>query len=152
MSWDRLSPTAQDCLTRHGFANANAVLAAGKLTLTRVAAIPRSVLAEIEAAFGIAGLASPADVERARQGRGPELSSTDGDGKGAKPWRRQSLDESEQVTCWRCEQEIGIATSAVIEVTLAPRRAPNGKKVGGTKVWACVFCMSRGKMTELIKT
>lgn len=68
----------------------------------------------------------------------------------AVPWRRQSLAESEQVTCWQCKKDIGIATSAVIEVTVAPRRTPRNTKAGGTKQWACAHCLARGKVTKLI--
>ncbi len=65
--------------------------------------------------------------------------------------RRLSLTQDEQTTCWRCEKEIGVATSTVIEVTQAPRRSPKGKKRKGTKQWACAYCMTRGKLTILIR-
>jgi hypothetical protein len=65
--------------------------------------------------------------------------------------RRLALDEDEQITCWQCEKDIGVASSAVVEVTVAPRRTPTGKKAGGTKQWACAYCLARGKMTVLIE-
>lgn len=68
----------------------------------------------------------------------------------SKAWRRTALDQAEQVTCWQCEKDTGIATSMVTEVTLAPRRSPAGKKVGGTKAFVCTYCLSRGKVTNLI--
>jgi hypothetical protein len=40
--------------------------------------------------------------------------------------RRRALDQNEQITCWRCENEIGIATSMAVRVILAPRRTPTG--------------------------
>lgn len=80
-----------------------------------------------------------------------DLPSIPGEGSGPKPWRRRSLADPEQVTCWRCEREIGVATSAVVKVVIAPLRAPGGKKTGGTEVWVCAYCLSRGVITELIK-
>lgn len=70
--------------------------------------------------------------------------------KPRKGYRRTGLDQDEQVTCWQCELDTGIATSMVTEVTLAPRRSPAGKKVGGTKAWVCAYCIARGKVTQLI--
>ena len=67
-----------------------------------------------------------------------------------KSYRRTGLDQDEQVTCWQCELDTGIATSMVTEVTLAPRRSPTGKKVGGTKAWVCAYCMARGKVVKLM--
>jgi hypothetical protein len=67
-----------------------------------------------------------------------------------KAWRRTALDQAEQVVCWQCEKDTGVATSMVTEVTLAPRRSPAGKKVGGTKAWVCAYCLARGKVTKLI--
>lgn len=67
-----------------------------------------------------------------------------------KGYRRTGLDEAEQVTCWQCELDTGVATSMVTEVTLAPRRSPTGKKVGGTKAQVCTYCLARGKVTRLI--
>lgn len=64
--------------------------------------------------------------------------------------RRTALDQDEQVTCPQCLADTGVETSMVTEVTLAPRRSPAGKKVGGTKAWVCAYCMSRGKLTRLI--
>lgn len=81
------------------------------------------------------------------------LSTVDG-GKpdDAKPraWRRTSLDDAEQVVCWQCKADTGVETSATVEVTLAPRRRPDGKKTGGTKIQACAHCLARGKVTKLI--
>ena len=67
-----------------------------------------------------------------------------------KAWRRRRLKDSEQVTCWQCKADIGIETSAVVKVTIAARRK-DLKKVGGKSVWACAFCLGRGKLTQLIK-
>ncbi len=67
----------------------------------------------------------------------------EGGGSGPKPWRRRSLNECEQITCYKCNG------SATVEVTLAPRRAPGGKPVGGTKILACAFCLARGELVEL---
>ena len=36
--------------------------------------------------------------------------------------RRRALDHNEQITCWRCENDIGIATSMAVRVILAARR------------------------------
>lgn len=70
--------------------------------------------------------------------------------KPRKGYRRTALGQDEQVVCWQCERDVGIATSAVVEVTVAPRRSPAGKKVGGTKQWVCVHCLARGVVTSLI--
>lgn len=67
-----------------------------------------------------------------------------------KGYRRTGLQQPEQVYCWQCENDTGIATSMVTEVTVAPRRSPTGKKVGGNKAWICTYCMGRGKITRLI--
>ncbi|MEJ8571252.1 hypothetical protein [Microbaculum marinum] len=73
-----------------------------------------------------------------------------GDGTGPKPWRRRALDETEQITCARCEKVRGVASSAVVPVTLGPRRSPAGKKVGGRKIWACAICLATdGEVVEL---
>ena len=81
----------------------------------------------------------------------PPLRAIPGSGSGRKPWSRTGLDQSEQVTCWKCEVLRGVATSAVVKVTIAPRRAPTGRKTGGTDVWACAYCLARGEITELIR-
>lgn len=65
--------------------------------------------------------------------------------------RRTGLDQSEQVTCWRCHTDTGVETSAVVSVVIAPRRKPDGTKTGGTKAWACAFCLARGHITELLR-
>jgi hypothetical protein len=75
----------------------------------------------------------------------------DGDGGGPRPWRRRSLEESEQITCSACELAIGVASSATVEVRLAPRRAPDGKIVGGTRIVACALCLARGVITEFAR-
>lgn len=68
-----------------------------------------------------------------------------------KPYRRKALDQPEQVTCHECETDTGVATSAVIELTAAPLRTADGRKVGGTKQWICPYCLARGKVTFLIR-
>lgn len=65
-------------------------------------------------------------------------------------WRRKSMEGAEQVTCYQCLHDIGVETSAVVEMTTAPRRKPDGKKAGGTKQWICAYCLARGKITKLI--
>jgi hypothetical protein len=57
--------------------------------------------------------------------------------------------ELEQITCWRCENETGIATSMAVRVILAPRRTPLGRLVPGTEGWICAYCLKRGKVTSL---
>jgi hypothetical protein len=37
--------------------------------------------------------------------------------------RRRALDQNEQITCWRCENDIGIPTSMAVRVILAARRS-----------------------------
>jgi hypothetical protein len=80
------------------------------------------------------------------------LTSIEGDRTAEKPraGRRTALDQDEQVTCWKCAQDIGIETSAVVEVTVAPRRTPRNTKTGGTKQWVCAHCLARGEITQLI--
>lgn len=67
-----------------------------------------------------------------------------------RPYRRKSLDQPEQVVCQVCVKDIGIETSATVEMTLAPLRTPDGRKAGGTKTHVCAYCLSRGKITKLI--
>lgn len=69
--------------------------------------------------------------------------------KRRKPYRRRVLGEPEQVTCHVCEADTGVATSAVIEMTLSPLRTPDGRKVGGKKAYVCPYCLIRGKLTQL---
>jgi hypothetical protein len=38
--------------------------------------------------------------------------------------RRRALHHNEQITCWCCENEIGIATRMAVRVMLAPLQAP----------------------------
>jgi hypothetical protein len=65
--------------------------------------------------------------------------------------RRRALDHNEQITCWRCEIDIGIATSMAVRVMLAPLRTPLGRLVPGTDGWICAYCLTRGKVTSLSK-
>ena len=80
------------------------------------------------------------------------LSLLDGDRPADKPraGRRTALDQDEQVTCPQCLADTGVETSGMVEVTVAPRRSPAGKKTGGTKQWVCAHCLARGKVTKLI--
>lgn len=80
-----------------------------------------------------------------------DLKSIEGHGHGPKPHRRRALDESEQVSCWKCVADTGVATSTVVRVRIAPRRRPDGRIVGGRDAWACAHCLSRGIVTELVK-
>lgn len=68
-----------------------------------------------------------------------------------KPYRRRVLGEPEQVTCYVCEADTGVGTSAVIEMTVAPLRTADGRKAGGSKAWICPYCLARGKVTRLIR-
>ena len=65
--------------------------------------------------------------------------------------RRRALDQNEQITCWRCENDTGIATSMAVRVMLAPRRTPRGRLVPGTEGWICAYCLARGQITSLTK-
>lgn len=80
------------------------------------------------------------------------LSILDGDRPADKPraGKRHGIAEDEQVTCWQCLKDVGIETSMVSEVTIAPRRSPEGKKIGGSKAYVCTYCLGRGKVTKLI--
>lgn len=69
----------------------------------------------------------------------------DGGGKNIIRPKRRSLDEAQQIVCHKCNG------SAVIDITLAPRRKPNGKVTGGTKIKACAFCHAKGEIVELAK-
>lgn len=68
-----------------------------------------------------------------------------GGGKNIIRPKRKSLEESQQIVCHKCNG------SAVIDITLAPRRKPNGKMIGGTKIKACAFCHAMGEIVELAK-
>ena len=63
--------------------------------------------------------------------------------------RRRAIDQDEQITCWLCENDTGIATSMAVRVMLAPRRTPLGRLVPGTEGWICAYCLTRGKVTSL---
>jgi hypothetical protein len=65
--------------------------------------------------------------------------------------RRRALDQNEQITCWRCENDTGIATSMAVRVILAPRRTPRGRLVPGTESWICAYCLTRGHVTSLTR-
>ena len=65
--------------------------------------------------------------------------------------RRRALDQNEQITCWRCENDTGIATSMAVRVMLAPRRTPLGRLVPGTEAWICAYCLTRGLITSLTR-
>ena len=65
--------------------------------------------------------------------------------------RRRALDHNEQITCWRCENDTGVATSMAVRVMLAPRRTPLGRLVAGTEGWICTHCLSRGQITSLTR-
>ena len=65
--------------------------------------------------------------------------------------RRRALDQNEQITCWRCEKDTGIATSMAVRVVLAPRRTPRGRLVPGTEGWICASCLTRGQITALTR-
>lgn len=67
-----------------------------------------------------------------------------GNPKIARPKRRY-LGETQQIVCYKCNG------SATIDITLAPRRKPNGRATGGTKIKACAFCHSRGEIVELVR-
>jgi hypothetical protein len=64
--------------------------------------------------------------------------------------RRRALGESEQITCSVCLTDTGVETSAIQQIIAAPRRSPSGRIVGGTRMWVCAHCLSRGKVVELI--
>ena len=51
--------------------------------------------------------------------------------------RRRALDQNEQITCWRCENDTGIATSMAVCVILAPRLTP--------LCWICLGTHSRDR-------
>jgi hypothetical protein len=62
------------------------------------------------------------------EGSDRPLTVITGDRKTREPraGRRRTLEQNEQITCWRCENDIGIATSMAVRVVLAPRRTPLG--------------------------
>lgn len=64
--------------------------------------------------------------------------------------RRRAIGDDEQVTCFQCLADIGVETSGTVEMTLAPRRSPEGKLSGGTKAHVCAYCLMRGKITRLV--
>src|SRR5436190_7122919 len=59
--------------------------------------------------------------------------------------RRRALDQNEQITCWRCENDTGIATSMAVCVILAPRLMPLCRLVPGTEGWICLGTHSRDR-------
>lgn len=69
----------------------------------------------------------------------------DGGGKDIIRPKRKSLQEDQQIVCHKCNG------SAVIDIILAPRRKPNGKVIGGTKIKACAFCHANKEIVELAK-
>lgn len=81
------------------------------------------------------------------------LKSVEGGRKTLRPraGRRRSLAHDEQIQCWQCESDTGVATSMALNVLLAPRRSPSGRVVDGSHSWVCVQCLARGKVTTLSK-
>lgn len=67
---------------------------------------------------------------------------------GGKPKRyRARKGEASQWTCWQCEADLGIATSAVVRVRHSPMT--RGAIIeGGTNIWVCAHCLGRGKLTR----
>lgn len=75
-----------------------------------------------------------------------KLRIIDGGGNDIIRPKRKSLEESQQIVCHKCNG------SATIDITLCPRRKPNGKATGGTKIKACAICYANDKtIVELVK-
>lgn len=55
--------------------------------------------------------------------------------------------QSAQWVCRRCQNDIGVATSTVLVLKVAPRVSPEGRIVGGTKETVCAYCWQRGVRT-----
>lgn len=81
----------------------------------------------------------------------PKLIPIDGGRISEKPraGKRESLTDSEQITCGPCLAAHGVETSSVVAVTIAPRRDARGNLTSGRKIWACAYCLARGEITEL---
>ena len=62
--------------------------------------------------------------------------------------RPEGGDEVEQWVCRTCEAEIGVASSEVIKLTIAPR-IKAGKLIDGTEVYVCAQCHLRGTLTRV---
>ncbi len=54
-----------------------------------------------------------------------------------------------QWLCKRCEHDIGIATSMVIQMRLSPR-IKGLRMEGGTKQWICGYCWQRNVTTIVL--
>src|SRR5260370_18120586 len=63
--------------------------------------------------------------------------------------RRRALDQNEQITCWRCENDTGIAPSMAVRVMLPPRRTPLGRLVPRTEGLICANSLTRRKAASL---
>lgn len=55
---------------------------------------------------------------------------------------------SRQWTCKRCENDIKVASSTIMTLTIAPV-VKGIKVIGGTKVKVCAYCWMRGIRTEV---
>lgn len=61
---------------------------------------------------------------------------------------RAKKGEAEQWVCAICEQNEGIATSAVVTITQSPMERA-GKLEGGIKTQVCLHCLMRGLVTPV---
>jgi hypothetical protein len=70
---------------------------------------------------------------------------------GGKPKRHRvkKRGAAEQLTCWQCEKDTGVATSATTEIRLSPF-IRDGRQEGGVKAIVCAYCLARGTITKLI--
>lgn len=67
---------------------------------------------------------------------------------GATPLSYHKRGAPQQIVCRTCQEDVGVATSLVVEAVQSPMRQ-GGKRVGGTKVTVCLHCLMRGKETVL---
>ncbi|XWN29747.1 MAG: hypothetical protein ROR55_19915 [Devosia sp.] len=72
----------------------------------------------------------------------PKLSVIEGGGEGPKPWARRSLDEWEQVSCWRCEKAGRGPQSTFLPFATSPRRDTQGNVFVNEQL-ICMHCFLR---------
>lgn len=59
---------------------------------------------------------------------------------------RRPFGQRQLWTCPVCSNDIGLESSAVVDVRLSP--TTDGKKIiGGQRASVCAFCLARGKVT-----
>lgn len=66
--------------------------------------------------------------------------------EGGTPLNKRRRRAPSQWLCRTCEKDIGVATSALVQVWVGAMME-RGRLKGGIKIWVCQGCQQRGKHT-----